>query len=496
MQVEDDKSEAERTWYLHPQLNKSEIVYNSDGHLVGASLQVLIDMVTSHDRCPDALFIRSFFYNFRMFMEPLVLANMLKQRFNLSPPEHQDTHEPLTTEELELWQNDVRDPVRLRVYSVIKSWFEAYFDGAQDKEAARTLLPFVTSEMDLAMPVPARQMTELIELKLMTLTVSDTEVQNAICHSVEQAQDNQITLSPALIAAPCPSSTASTPIRNVFRLARLHHSHGPASTSTMASHATTSSRLTRIAVYRMDPQEIANQLTLMESTLFYAIPPSELIATQKKKSSTPVLHVRAMVHRSTLLVYWISNTILDELDTKARVHAIKFWIKACLQLNNFNTLMTIRCALNSASIARLKRTWDLAMRSTKYKTMYHTIDTVADSKRNFATYRKCLRQAVPPGLPFLGIFLSDMVFVDEGNLDLRFSTNGDLSLINFDKYVRMTQLLDQTIIRFQQVSYYKIKEIKEIQRYLLDCIESVNDNSEEQIYSKSLEIEPRIIDDD
>jgi hypothetical protein len=163
--------------------------------------------------------------------------------------------------------------------------------------------------------------------------------------------------------------------------------------------------------------------------------------------------------------------------------------------------MTIRCALNSASIARLRRTWDSVMRSTKYKAMYNTIDCVADSDRNFAMYRKCLKNATTPGLPFLGIFLSDMVFIDEGNTDHRAShpieptQHPSTVIINFDKYMRMTLMLDQTITRFQQVPYYKLKEIKEIQRYLLECIEAGNDSNEEMIYSKSLEIEPRILEE-
>jgi hypothetical protein len=94
-----------------------------------------------------------------------------------------------------------------------------------------------------------------------------------------------------------------------------------------------------------------------------------------------------------------------------------------------------------------------------------------------------------------------MVFIDEGNTDHRAShpieptQQPSTVIINFDKYMRMTQMLDQTITRFQQVPYYKLKEIKEIQRYLLECIEAGNDSNEEMIYSKSLEIEPRILEE-
>jgi hypothetical protein len=144
----------------------------------------------------------------------------------------------------------------------------------------------------------------------------------------QQTPDTGVTISPAVAAAPYPSNTVSTPIRNAFRraLAHHHHHHNSSLPSSCNPPQNDSTHLSSISIHRMDPQEIANQLTLMESTLFCQIPPSELMAAQKKKSA-PALHVKAMVHQSTLLVYWISNTILGESDAKIRVMVIKFWIK-------------------------------------------------------------------------------------------------------------------------------------------------------------------------
>jgi hypothetical protein len=110
--------------------------------------------------------MRSFFYNFRLFTDPETLAKILMDRFNLEPPENPETQEPLTTEEEELWESDVHVPVQLRVYNVIKNWFEAYFDISQDRKAAQLLLAFAKTDMETAMSMPAKQMTELIELKV------------------------------------------------------------------------------------------------------------------------------------------------------------------------------------------------------------------------------------------------------------------------------------------------------------------------------------------
>ncbi|CAO3612031.1 unnamed protein product [Cunninghamella blakesleeana] len=477
-------------------------------------LQVLVDTLTCHESPPDTLFLRTFFYNFRLFTEPKILAKMLIDRFNLKSPIHPETNEPLTTEEEELWESDVHVPIQLRVFFMIKNWFESYYDGNLDQEAAKMLLEFSKTDMTIDIRSHGKRLTELIELKLITPTESETVRRiNNNC-SIELSQEN-ITISTSGIL-PIPSPTTSTPIRNVLRRAlsnhnqhsmnnyHLHDLHNIHSNNNNNNTHSSSLSSATVSIHRMDPQEIANQLTLLESALFHQIPPYELMVTHKKKSP-PALYVKAMVQQSTLMAYWISNTIIGEADAKIRVMVIKFWIKvadACLQLNNFNTLMTIRCALNSASIARLRKTWDSVMKSTKYKTMYNTINNVADSDRNFAVYRKCLKNAVAPGLPFLGIFLSDVIFIDEGNHDHRSSTatatspnNNNTMLINYDKYMRMTQMLDQTIVRFQQVPYYKIKEIKEIQQYLIECIQAGNESNEELIYSKSLEIEPRIVEE-
>lgn len=51
------------------------------------------------------------------------------------------------------------------------------------------------------------------------------------------------------------------------------------------------------------------------------------------------------------------------------------------------------------------------------------------SEGNYQRYREVLRDAVPPIIPYLGIHLTDLVFLDEGNPDLLPDTN----LLNFWK---------------------------------------------------------------
>lgn len=163
----------------------------------------------------------------------------------------------------------------------------------------------------------------------MTPTESETVRRIGSNCSIELSQEN-ITISTSGIL-PIPSPTTSTPIRNVLRRALSNHNqHSMNSYHLYDLHNNNNNQSSfssaTVSIHRMDPQEIANQLTLLESALFYQIPPYELIVTHKKKSP-PAMYVKAMVQQSTLMAYWISNTIIGEVDAKIRVMVIKFWIK-------------------------------------------------------------------------------------------------------------------------------------------------------------------------
>lgn len=153
-------------------------------------------------------------------------------------------------------------------------------------------------------------------------------------------------------------------------------------------------------------------------------------------------------------------------------------------MNNYNTLMAIRSALDSTSIARLKKTWDHL--SSKYKAMWEPIHRATDSQRNFAEYRQRLKTTIAPCLPFLGVYLTDMTFTDDGNADHRLSPNGR-KLINFDKYVKITRILNE-IDQFQ--TGYKLQEVDEIQTYLAKTLDTI-EQDDEVFYDLSLKREPK-----
>jgi len=131
-----------------------------------------------------------------------------------------------------------------------------------------------------------------------------------------------------------------------------------------------------ISLLEFSPIEMARQLTLLESRLYCALPPEELIEIDIPGRRTP--HVKALTTLSTAITGWVTDWILKEgLDVKKRVAYIKFFLKVgkvsvrnvtlmidsdvtiqeCLALNNYSTPRSLMAALESTPISRLKSVW-------------------------------------------------------------------------------------------------------------------------------------------
>ncbi|GAA5821089.1 hypothetical protein JCM11251_001956 [Rhodosporidiobolus azoricus] len=259
------------------------------------------------------------------------------------------------------------------------------------------------------------------------------------------------------------------------------------------------------SVVDIDPLELARQLTIMESRVYCSIKPDELLGSSGISASTAGgkggsalagdsarnANVRKMSALSTRLTGWIAETILGEQDQKRRTGLVKYFVKLgerLLALSNYNALFAVFTALNSSTIARLRRTWEGL--APKYKQTFEVLRKATDHARNYAEYRQKIRQAVPPCLPFVGLFLTDLIFVFEGNRAERPSpADPSLRLINFDRYHKMARIVGE-LQRFQ--SPYQLVEVPEIQHYLAQQLEGLKHGQDAQsLYRQSLLIEPR-----
>jgi len=234
--------------------------------------------------------------------------------------------------------------------------------------------------------------------------------------------------------------------------------------------------------------------------IFCSILPEELLGSEwTKRSGSNAVNVRAMSTLSTDLSNLVADTILQYDDAKKRAVIIKHWIKIahkCLELNNYDSLMAIICSLNSSTIVRLKRTWDAV--STKRRDMLKGLQAIVEPDKNYAVLRRRLHDHVPPCLPFVGTYLTDLTFVDAGNPCTKqlpgLSDSEGMSVINFDKHTRTAKIIGE-LQRFQIP--YRLTEVPELQEWIQAQIVRVKSSSEnenvQQYYRKSLLLEPREI---
>lgn len=121
-------------------------------------------------------------------------------------------------------------------------------------------------------------------------------------------------------------------------------------------------------------------------------------------------------------------------------------------------------------------------------------------KGQYVNYRKALKELKPPAIPFLGVYLTDLTFIELGNPGFL----PDTHYINFEKRRKVYSLIRE-IQFYQQVPYLfpAIPAIQEVLVSLNTTTSKLSDVqstqvllSEEELYEMSLVVEPRLEEDE
>ncbi|SPO24700.1 probable guanyl nucleotide exchange factor Sql2 [Ustilago trichophora] len=479
--------------YMAPDYDASDVVCNSEGQVTGATLKALVEKMTPHDTMIEATFSTAFFLCFRMFTSPQELLDTLVARFEMTPP----ADLAMSEADLSRWNDKKLVPVRLRVLNLLKSWLENHWNPSTDRVVLQQLIPLAERWASAgALAGPAHRLAELARKRLDGATQKTTVlVGNSRGPGSLQRVISSERMKGGLGLAMTDASQMYAP--SAF-------SKGGALPPTSVVSKTLLSNLRsdnfdRINVLDFDPLELARQLTILDSKLYCAIQPEELLGSKFTKETRAAgasedVHVKSMSSMSTRITGWISECILGEADARKRTQLLKFFIKLgdrCEQLNNFHTLMAIQCALNSSTIARLKKTWDGL--PTKYRGMMDQQRRAVEHTRNYAGYRARLRNTTPPAIPFLGLFLTDLTFCHEGNAATRpCPSNPEKKLLNFDKYIKISRIVGE-VQRFQVP--YNLVEVPEMQKFLKSALNDVQGaqggRGADDLYRRSLLLEPR-----
>ncbi|KAF8606787.1 ras GEF [Ceratobasidium sp. AG-I] len=455
-------------WLAAQTIDPRDVVHNNEGVLIGATLEVLVEKMTAPDHSPDPKFAATFYLAFRLFTTPLELVHTLHRRWDMRPP----PGATFTEAEHERWVQTKLDPVRLRVYNCIKTWLDAHWQPAADGVVLGALKEFVSAT---AASMNARVVQRVVDL-LTQREPSSTKDSGAGGLVIGTSRPMvRVRSAERIRIKGQPNVSAPTPVLSKSLFALLK-----------------SSSFGSINIVDFDALELARQFTIMESKLYCQILPEEVLDVGGGAGGVRGESVRAMSTLSTAITGWVTEVILDEHDTKKRTGLLKFFIKIadqCDLLNNFSTLRSILAALDSSTISRLSKTW-MGL-SAKNKARVENLRKLTDHTRNHYEYRARLRGVHGPGVPFLGLYLTDVTFCREGNPDKRVSPyDSSRTLLNFDKYRRLAAIAED-VKRFQL--HYNLMEVPEVQKYLEFSFEKAkkNGNDLHDLYRRSLLVEPR-----
>jgi hypothetical protein len=235
-------------------------------------------------------------------------------------------------------------------------------------------------------------------------------------------------------------------------------------------------------VERAKAHRIAEHLTLIDQTHYRSIQPAELLGKAWSKSDGKLRspHITSMVERFNAVSYWTASCILWCDKVKDRTKMLKKFISILTELEkikNFNAAMAVLAGLANSAVHRLKYSWEDV--SDDYKAEHSRVKAKLSSELSYKVYREVLHSSPPPLIPYLGVYLTDITFIEDGNPDQ------NEGLINFRKREMVFKVIDE-IMTYQQDRY----EFS-IDHPILSALQELPFNHDEDLYKMSLQREPR-----
>uniref|UniRef100_A0A673G7I6 Son of sevenless homolog 2-like n=1 Tax=Sinocyclocheilus rhinocerous TaxID=307959 RepID=A0A673G7I6_9TELE len=414
----------------------------------------LIERLTYH-MYADPNFVRTFLTTYRSFCKPQDLLTLLIERIEIPEPEPSEAdrealwngEQPMAAE-LQRFRREYVQPVQLRVLNVFRQWVEHHFyDFENDPELSCGLEEYLTSTTQLR----GKSMRKWVESIIKIMRRKKQTQSNGISHNIT-------------FESPPP------PIE--------WHISRPGSIDTFD-------------LMTLHPIEIARQLTLLESDLYRAVRPSELVGSvwtkeDKEKNSPNLLR---MIRHTTNLTLWFEKCVVEAENVDERVAVFSRIIEILQvfqELNNFNGVLEIVSAINSVPVYRLDHTFE-AVPERKRRILEEAVELSQD---HFKKYLVKLKSINPPCVPFFGIYLTNILKTEEGNPD--FLKRDGKELINFSKRRKVAEITGE--IQQYQNQPYCLKVEHDIKRFF-ENLNPMGNMSEKEfsdyLFNKSLEIEPR-----
>lgn len=235
-----------------------------------------------------------------------------------------------------------------------------------------------------------------------------------------------------------------------------------------------------------EPNLIALQLSKITLDIYKSIAAYELKnqAWNRDKLKGLSGNVIDLIQRTNIISFWVATCILTPKKPKDRAKILTKMIliaKELKDMKDYNTFMGIIAGLNMSCISRLKLTFSHVTK--KHLDILKNIQEVVDPKSSFKNLRETIRNGGRNQIPYIGMYLTDLTFMDDGNPDY-VMVNG-VRMINMEKYKLISKCIKS--FRLYQESNADL-EIKDPPYSLLYEVPIL---SETVLHNLSLEREPR-----
>lgn len=490
---------------------RDELLIDATGNLLGASLKGLVYTLTNETSPPEYFFVSTFFICFRSFGSGIDLTELFISRFDSANEQVKDTDKYDAQSDMKLKSR------RRLVCKMFQIWMESHWVHATDTHILSTLINFFNEGVYKHLPIEAMKLIEIAATLLTRdpthnrdqLVVRNTtlaKIQRKDSLLSKRSSDTSLSSRYSMVdgyelSRINTNSSVASSLKSITLPMPLGIS-GLTTSSSLLTKGQVSTIESVVVTYRAIlcnnwcPQayvdtkkfislslllilpkwfilceqswvlsnyrpnlldfnglELARQLTLIESEIFCAIKPEELLNgnfTSKKAHLKLAPNVRlSLLFTNCLSDYVLESVLQPDITQKLRVNIVKTWLKvaiSCLYLRNFNSLAAIITSLQSHLVTRLTKLWtDL---SEKYTELYEYLISVVHPEKNYTVYRTKLKSFLLsndyniPVVPYFSLFLQDLTFVTDGNPNYRkANTFLKQKLINIDKYLKITRII-------------------------------------------------------
>jgi son of sevenless-like protein len=231
----------------------------------------------------------------------------------------------------------------------------------------------------------------------------------------------------------------------------------------------------------LDALTIAQQLTVQATKMYRALSTSDMLMFH---NPMPI----DLTHRFNNIVNWISDQVLVHKTLKERAKFLEKTIDIADQLwklNNFMDCFCIMSGLNDAGVHRLRYTWDRI--SNARRNRFDELNVECSNDRSYQNVRRAMKQCLDidqPCVPLLFIFITDLVFIANGN-----HAYVEQDMVNIRKLELVFAVVND-LMRARN-NKYSLTEIKLVQGFIENALQVNAFQNEQERFMESLKLEPR-----